>query len=294
MKRRLAALAIVLLGTLFLGAAPLCWAQDAQRRSGAAEPQRDRAPRQSAVLPGLAPAESRGLAFPLRTTGGPVRIEADLRLDGKVIMSEQQVASADARVVHLFADGAGHFSALRDQDASNPGRVQLRILQDGKPVVDSSLTEFDAKYTTDRATSGGPASLAKSDPQECANDCDSQYEQCTSGCSVYACIEECQYYRNQCMTYCPNCDAWVEVNRTLIGRDWTGSTNYFGVGYCHYREHYLVEQTNPAGCHPNRTVCDFDDDTIFVSFNWGDPDESDCCQEEDPEHFCGGDTTTCN
>jgi hypothetical protein len=154
MKRRLAALAIVLLGTLFLGAAPLCWAQDAQRRSGAAEPQRDRAPRQSAVLPGLAPAESRGLAFPLRTTGGPVRIEADLRLDGKVIMSEQQVASADARVVHLFAHGAGHFGALRDQDASNPGRVQLRILQDGKPVVDSSLTEFDAKYTTDRATSG--------------------------------------------------------------------------------------------------------------------------------------------
>ena len=241
------------------------------------------------MLRSRGPVES-GLALPLRTTGTPVWIEAELRLDGKVVMSEQRVVSPDDRVVHLFAHGAEHFGALRDQDARNPGRVQLRIVQDGTPVFDSSLTKFDAQYATARPTSRLAAGPAKS---ECSDNCDAQYEQCTSGCYVYACIQECQYYRDQCMTSCPNCDAWVEVSRTRIGRDWTGSTNYFGVSYCHYEEHYLVEQTNPAGCHPNRTVCDYDHDTIWEGFNAGDPGESRCCQDNDPEFFCGGDTTTC-
>ena len=78
------------------------YAQDVQRRSGAAEPDHDRTPRQSTVLGGRVPVGGQGLAFPLRTTGAPVWIEAELRLDGKVIMSDQQIASPGARVVHLF------------------------------------------------------------------------------------------------------------------------------------------------------------------------------------------------
>jgi hypothetical protein len=95
------------------------------------------------------------------------------------------------------------------------------------------------------------------------------------------------------MASCPTCNDWVEVSRTRIGRDWTGSSNYFGVSYCHYEEHYLVEEANAAGCYPNRTVCDYDNDTIFEGFNWGTPGESRCCQANDPAFFCGGDLTTC-
>lgn len=282
-----------LVAVILLTAGNLAYAQDVQPRSGAAAPDRDRAPRQSALLRGRVPVESPGLAFPLRATGAPVWIEAELRLDGTVIMAEQRVVSPDALVVHLFAKGTGHFGSLRDQDARNPGRVQLRILQNEKPVVDSSLTKFDAQYATDRATSGQPAWLAKSHHEECASNCETQYEQCNSGCYDYSCIQECQYYRDQCLTGCPSCDDWVEVSRTRIGRDWTGSSSYFRVTYCHYEEHYLVEQTNPAGCYPNRTVCDYDNDTIWEGFNAGMPGESRCCLDNDPEFYCGGDLTTC-
>lgn len=283
-----------LVAGILLTVGNLAYAQDMQRRSGAAAPDRDRASRQSAMLPGRVPVESHGLTFPLRTTGAPVWIEAELRLDGKVIMSEQRVASADARVIHLFADGAGHFGALRAQDARNPGRVQLRILQNGKPVVDSSLTKFDAEYATGRAPAGRPAGLAKSHHEECANNCEAQYEQCNSGCYVYACIQECQYYRDQCMTGCPTCDDWVQVSRTLIAREFSGSSNILGVKYCNFEEYYLIEEANAAGCYPNRNVCDYDDDTIFYDFGTGYPNASQCCTN-DPgdEKYCGGNPAPC-
>ena len=282
-----------LVAGILLTVGNLAYAQDVQRRSGAAEPDRDRAPRQSAVLRGRVPVESRGLAFPLRTTGAPVWIEAELRLDGKVIMSEQRVASPDDRVVHLFAQGAGHLSALRDQDARNPGRVQLRILQGGKPVFDSSLTKFDAQYPAVRAASEPrPRDIAAK--SACSDNCDLYYSDCLSWCDPRGneCAN-CWYQYENCMASCPTCNDWVEVSRTRIGRDWTGSSNYFGLSYCHYDEHYLVEEANAAGCYPNRTVCDHDEDTIFEGAGWGSPGESRCCQENDPEFYCGGDITTC-
>jgi hypothetical protein len=283
-----------LVAGILLTVGNLAYAQDVQRRSGAAEPERDRAPRQSAVLRGRVPVESRGLAFPLRTTGGPVWIEAELRLDGKVIMSEQRFASPDDRVVHLFAHDAGHLGALRDQDARNPGRVQLRILQGGKPVFDSSLTKFDAQYPTNRATSGPrPRDIAaKSD---CSDNCDLYYNDCISWCDPRGneCAN-CSAQYNNCMASCPTCNDWVEVSRTLIARRNSGSSNYLGAKYCQFEEYYLVEEANAAGCYPNRTVCDYDDDTIFYGFGSGYPNESQCCND-DPgdENYCGGDPAPC-
>jgi|tagenome__1003787_1003787.scaffolds.fasta_scaffold20940904_3 hypothetical protein len=270
------------------------YAQDVQRRSGAAEPDHDRTPRQSTVLGGRVPVGGQGLAFPLRTTGAPVWIEAELRLDGKVIMSDQQIASPGARVVHLF--GAGQLGALRDQDARNPGRVQLRILQAGKPVFDSSLTKFDAQYAADRPRSGRrPRNVAAK--SACTDDCDNQLYDCSTWCDPRGAGVECnachdQY--NNCIASCPTCNDWVEVSRTRIGRRYSGSANILGAQYCHFEEYYLVEQANAAGCYPNRTLCDYDNDTIFLGFGSYIPSEPDCC-DNDPndEFYCGGDTTTC-
>src|SRR5687768_13766886 len=100
---------------IVLTAGTLTYAQEPPRQSSVAEPGRDRAAQGAAVRERLQ-SLSRGLVFPLPTTGMPVRIEAELRLDGKVIMSERRTASADApRVIHLFTKGAEHFGALRDQ-----------------------------------------------------------------------------------------------------------------------------------------------------------------------------------
>ncbi len=284
-----------LVAGILLTVGNLAYAQDVQRRSGAGELDRDRAPRQKSA--GRVPAENRGLAFPLRTAGGPVWIEAELRLDGKVIMSEQRVASPDARVVHLFAHGAGQLGVLRDQDARNPGRVQLRILQGGKPVFDSSLTKFDAQYATDRATPGprprGIADIAAK--SACSDNCDLYYQDCLSWCDPRGseCASCWDQYEN-CMAGCPTCSDWVEVDRTLIARSFSGSSNILGARYCNFEEYYLVEETNPAGCYPNHTECDYDDDTIFYNFGTGYPSESQCCNE-DPgdENYCGGDPAPC-
>ncbi len=85
------------------------------------------------------------------------------------------------------------------------------------------------------------------------------------------------------------------MSRTLIARRFSGSSNYLGARYCHYEEYYLVEEANAEGCYPNRTVCDYDDDTIFYDFpDGGYPSQSQCCNE-DPgdENYCGGDPAPC-
>jgi hypothetical protein len=258
-----------------------------------AEPDRHPAPRQSAALPGRAPVESGGLAFPLRPAGAPGWIEAELRLKENVIMSEQQVVSAGARVVHLFAQGAGQLDALRGQDARQPGSVQLRIVHNGKPVFDSSLTRFDAQYPADRGTSS-PRPRTVATKSACSDNCDLYYQDCNTWCDPRGneCAN-CWYQYQDCMGSCPTCNDWVEVSRTRIGREWTGSSSYLGFSYCRYKEYYLVEQANAAGCYPNRTVCDTDNDTIWEGFNAGMPGESRCCLANDPEFYCGGDITTC-
>ena len=84
------------------------------------------------------------------------------------------------------------------------------------------------------------------------------------------------------------------MNRTLIARLNSGNANIFGVKYCDFEEYYLVEEANAAGCYPNRTVCDYDDDRIFYGFGSGYPSESQCCND-DPgdENYCGGNPAPC-
>ena len=67
---------------------------------------------------------------------------------------------------------------------------------------------------------------------------------------------------------------------SLSARSFSGSSNYIGAKYCHFEEYYLVEEANAAGCYPNRTVCDYDDDIIFYGFGSGHPSEGQCCNDD--------------
>jgi hypothetical protein len=254
--------------------------------ASAAEPARDRAPRQGATLRPSA-AEPLAVLFPVHTGGEPVRIEAELRLNGEVIMAERRSLPAEADRVRLFTRVAGHFEALRDQDARNPGRVQLRISQNGAVVVDMSLTEFDVAYP--EAPARRPRRVATNGP--CEDNCELYYQDCLSWCDPRGSeCANCWYQYENCIANCPTCDDWNEVSRTRIGRRFDGSASYFGVQYCFYDEYYLVEESNAAGCYPNRTVCDIDEDTVWLG-GGGIPSQNDCCDEDqNSEHWCGGDT----
>lgn len=275
-----------------LAAGTLAYAQEPPRLSAAG---RDRAVAPSAAVRERLQLQSKALAFPVPTTGAPIRIDAELRLDGKVIMTEQRTVSEDfRRVITLFAHGAGHFGALRDQDARKPGRVQLRIVQDGKQAFNGSLTEFDTQYpealTTAKPRLGGVAAN-----DACSENCDAQYMTCLEWCDPRGdSCQQCAQWYNDCMASCPTCDDWYQVSHTLIGRRNSGTSNILGAQYCNFEEYYLNEEANAAGCYPNRTVCDYDDDVIFYGFGSGHPSQEQCCNDDyGDENYCGGDLTTC-
>ena len=258
--------------------------------TSAAEPARDRAPRQGTAMRAGLQGQKGGIAFPVRSNGAPVQIEAELRLGREVIMSERRTVSS-ARTIRLFERGAEHLGALRAQDADSPGRVQLRIVQNGEAVIDMSLTEYDTLHV------GGPGPRRVTSNGPCEEGCEVQYQDCLSWCDPRGTeCETCWRYYEDCTAGCPTCSDWQVVNRTLLRRAFSGSANYIGVRYCHFEEYYLVEETNPAGCYPNRFVCDYDDDVIFEGWGSGYPDEGDCCNDNvgpGDENYCGGTDTTC-
>ena len=87
------------------------------------------------------PAEARALTFVVQTRGEPVRLDVAVLVASEVIMSEWRMFGAARNRVQLFVRGAEHFAALRAQDAANPGRVRVRVQQNGEVVADLPLTE---------------------------------------------------------------------------------------------------------------------------------------------------------
>jgi hypothetical protein len=80
-------------------------------------------------------------------------------------------------------------------------------------------------------------SVVADDRQDCLNGCSDQFDQCSAGCYVYACIQECQYYQSQCEQGCPQCyPDWQEVSRVVQGTYGTS-----GGGWPVYCEHHRVE-----------------------------------------------------
>lgn len=230
---------------------------------------------------------SAALTFPLRPSATPARLDVEVRAGDKVVITEKRVPRAGAQTVGLFAAGGSHLDILRQQDRQKPGRVTVHVWQDGMLTVETSLTDFYARYgdraTRDVATDGACEDACYSQYSECIQYCDPQGQQC----------DNCWISYSQCTSQCPTCDDWVEVSRTRIGREYTGSTVIFGVQYCDFEEFYLVEETNPAGCYANRTVCDTDDDMIFYGFGTWNPTEELCCNDDpEDENYCGG--TTCS
>jgi hypothetical protein len=241
---------------------------------------------------GVRPGEARGLTFMVRTAGAPVMLEAELLLRGGVIMSERRSLRAEADRVELFSRGAEHFAGLRVEDAASPGRVRVRIRQNGELIVEASLTEFEAKYA---APAPRPRRVAATG--QCEDNCAFLYDDCSQTCDPQGQgCENCWRYYQDCVAACPDCDDWEEVSRTLLRRRFSGGSNILGHKYCNFEEYYLVEETNPAGCYPNRFVCDYDDDSIFEGWGSSSPDEGDCCNDNvgpGDENYCGGTDTTC-
>jgi len=113
---------------------------------------------------------------------------------------------------------------------------------------------------------------------ECTQSCDDQYDACGYGCAVYACIQECQYARDQCYQACPPA---CTPNFQEISREVQGT---YGEGYYFYCEHHRVEwvtQYDVNQCAASSSgwyqyYCH--DETDGYKFGGG----SDCCDDNPP------------
>jgi hypothetical protein len=128
--------------------------------------------------------------------------------------------------------------------------------------------------------------LVADERSDCLDGCSAQFDQCSAGCSVYACIQECQYYQSQCEQGCPQCyPDWHEVSRVVQGT--------YGEGYYFYCEHHRVEwvtqqDLNHCGYPYGEYQSYCHDEQDGVKFGSG----SDCCDGMDSVGYNA--TFTCN
>src|SRR6185295_13666460 len=127
---------------------------------------------------------------------------------------------------------------------------------------------------------GGPAApdiggLFAKDQAECLQSCSDVYDQCTYGCSVYACIQECQYNYNVCASYCPPDCTGPTVREYTV----TSYVSYVPVGEsCFYESifhpndgtrYVLLYVTKKHETHRETTYCDGSktDEVIEVTYS---------------------------
>jgi hypothetical protein len=226
----------------------------------------------------------------LPITSGTTRIDLSVRFQNEVVMSQFILPRADQQTVRIFSHPVDPLKRLMSIDARSPGRVSIEIRRNGEPLITSSLTEFISTY---RATGVVPVrsalDLQVASDTQCEDNCWLLYSECTANCDpMGSACSECERYYDDCRAACPDCDDWDELSRTLVGREYTGGTTIIGLSYCNYTEYYVIEETNPAGCYPNRYRCVTDDDMIFHGTS--SPTQTACCWNSNPsdDHYCGG------
>ena len=127
--------------------------------------------------------------------------------------------------------------------------------------------------------------------QDCLDACAAQFDQCSAGCSVYACVEECWYYQDQCEQACPTCTPnWQEVDREVQGTYGT-TRGFFPDVYCeHHKVEWVTEQDMNHCGQEYRYYCDNTQDgvkfgTSSVDCCDGTPDSTFTCNHY---HDCTG------
>ena len=132
-------------------------------------------------------------------------------------------------------------------------------------------------------------SVVADERSECLDSCAQQFDSCSNGCSVYACIEECRYYQSQCEQNCPQCfPDWQEVSRVVQGT----YGRSFGPAYCeHHRVEWVTQQDmNHCGYPYNayQYYCHDEQDGFKFATH-----SVDCCDGEDTNGNPDS-TFTCN
>ena len=273
--------AFLFLASVLLGAVP---ALADETRANSAGTERYR-------LEGRGATSLEGLSYRLPSAAGSV-VTGEIKLRGRLVLGERRTTAAGLSLVRFFDGYRPHLEVLRRVDAREPGSVRLQIFVNGEVAVDSPLSEYPTLSTSESRDGLSIRSglTMQNEQSSCEAACDQSYAECMSSCDPMGQgCEDCWRYFNDCTAACPTCDDWREVSRTLVGRFRVGSANIVGAMYCIFEEHYLVEQTNPAGCHANRFVCKTDTDRIFLGFGNFYPEDEDCCNDNPgDENYCGG------
>jgi hypothetical protein len=117
--------------------------------------------------------------------------------------------------------------------------------------------------------------LTKDAHDDCVADCYNNYYACSDPCTDYACIQDCQYWFNQCYYGCPPGCSGPSVRNystvTLTSSTWSGSDCYRepfpSTSNWQYDKYYRVYHVNN---YRETTQCDGSKTTELVSsYNYG-------------------------
>jgi hypothetical protein len=182
--------------------------------------------------------------LPARISAGRHEMEIAFRKGAKLLATEKisfETARGDkARAVELLAWHPRQRAQVLRLSTDPTSAVEVSIVLDGRQtvlpleslVLQSRLLQQEGAEQV-HAWLEKPATapfLTKGTHQDCVDDCDTTYYACSDPCRDYACIQDCQYWFNQCYYGCPpDCEGPTVRNystTTLVSTSWAGRDCY--------------------------------------------------------------------
>jgi len=182
--------------------------------------------------------------LPSRMSAGPHEMEVAFRQQAKSLAVEKfsfETTRGDrARAVELLAWHPRQRVKILRMAMDPTSAVEVSIVLDGRQTIlpleslvvqSRMLQQGNVERVHARLETPATAPFQTKDAHDdCVNDCYNTYYACSDPCTDYACIQDCQYWFNQCYYGCPPACSGPTVRNystvTLVSSSWVGSNCY--------------------------------------------------------------------
>jgi hypothetical protein len=241
----------------------------------------------SPVMAAPPPAGELLFELPARISAGRHEMEIAFRKGAKPVAAEKisfETAREDrARAVELLAWHPRQRAQVLRLSTDPTSAVEVSIVLDGRQTVlpleslvvqSRVLQQGNRERVHARLETPATAPFQTKDAHDdCVNDCYNTYYACSDPCTDYACIQDCQYWFNQCYYGCPPPCSGPTVRTysttTITSASWVttqcvaGPTFTTGSYYDRYNYTYRVDN------HSETTQCDGSKTDEITSTSYG-------------------------
>lgn len=227
--------------------------------------------------------------LPAKMPAGHHEMEVAFRKQAKLLVVEklafETTRGERARAVELLAWHPKQRVKILRMTTDPTSAVEVSVALDGRQTVlplesliiqTGMLLQENAELVHARMeTPATQPFLAKDAHDDCVADCYNTYYACSDPCTDYACIQDCQYWFNQCYYGCPPGCPGPSVRNystvSLVSSTWYGSDCYKqpfpDTGNWQYDKYYRVYHVDN---YRETTQCDGSKTTELISsYNYG-------------------------